>query len=97
MIIIIVNIDSGVYYSTGVYFAVWLLVGIFGAIVSFYLWHVGIILTGAYGMYDIFNLALVFMHQGCVTSFRVFITNKKKQRLLLYSVCCRGIGLCWWL
>ncbi|KAF9110474.1 hypothetical protein BGX27_006298 [Mortierella sp. AM989] len=49
MIMIIANINSGVYHSTGVYFATWFLVGIAGAILSFFLWHVGIILTGAYG------------------------------------------------
>lgn len=51
MIMIIANTNSGVYQSSGVYFLVWFLVGIIGSLISFYLWHVGIILTGAYGGY----------------------------------------------
>jgi len=50
MIMITLNSVDGVYESAGVYFAVWLSVGILGAIVSFFLWHVGIVLTGTYGM-----------------------------------------------
>ncbi|KAF9353495.1 hypothetical protein BGX26_008743 [Mortierella sp. AD094] len=58
MIMLIANINTGVYQSSGVYFAIWLLVGIVGAIASFYLWHVGIILTGAYGAVVV--VALIF-------------------------------------
>ncbi|KAF8930293.1 hypothetical protein BGZ47_000615 [Haplosporangium gracile] len=50
MIMIIVNSNMGTFLSSGIYFLVWMLVGIVGALVSFYLWHVGIILTGAYGL-----------------------------------------------
>ncbi|KAI1319361.1 hypothetical protein EDD11_004227 [Mortierella claussenii] len=66
MIMIIANINTGVYQSSGVYFAVWFLVGIVGAIVSFYLWHVGIILTGAYG---IFVLVAVIFTAANVTNY----------------------------
>ncbi|KAF9285348.1 hypothetical protein BGZ68_003951 [Mortierella alpina] len=58
MIMLIVNMNSGVYQSSGIYFMVWLLVGIAGSLLSFYLWHVGIILTGAYGMFVI--VAIIF-------------------------------------
>ncbi|KAG9327782.1 hypothetical protein KVV02_000228 [Mortierella alpina] len=58
MIMLIVNMNSGVYQSSGIYFMVWLLVGIGGSLISFYLWHVGIILTGAYGMFVI--VAIIF-------------------------------------
>ncbi|KAF9575014.1 hypothetical protein EC968_004511 [Mortierella alpina] len=58
MIMLIVNMNSGVYQSSGIYFMVWLLVGIAGSLISFYLWHVGIILTGAYGMFVI--VAVIF-------------------------------------
>ncbi|KAF8927951.1 hypothetical protein BGZ58_010002 [Dissophora ornata] len=58
MIILIVNINTGVYDSTGVYFGLWLLVGIVGAVLSFYLWHVGIVLTGAYAMFVL--VAVIF-------------------------------------
>ena len=50
MIMIIVNSSSGSYLSSGLYFLIWLAVGIVGSLVSFYLYHVGIVLTGAYGM-----------------------------------------------
>ncbi|KAF9168342.1 hypothetical protein BGX21_005899 [Mortierella sp. AD011] len=49
MIMLIVDISTNAYQSSGLYFIIWLLVGIVGAIASFYLWHVGIILTGTYG------------------------------------------------
>ncbi|KAG0214764.1 hypothetical protein BGX28_001399 [Mortierella sp. GBA30] len=58
MIMLVLNMNSGVYQSSGIYFMVWFLVGIFGSLVSFYLWHVGIILTGAYGMFVV--IALIF-------------------------------------
>ncbi|KAF8978454.1 hypothetical protein BGZ46_006456 [Entomortierella lignicola] len=58
MIILIIDVNTGVYQSSGVYFALWLLVGIIGAIASFFLWHVGIILTGAYGLGVV--VALIF-------------------------------------
>ena len=48
MIMIIVNSNTGTFHTSGIYFLVWVSVGIVGALVSFYLWHVGIILTGAY-------------------------------------------------
>jgi hypothetical protein len=48
---IIVNSNTGTFQSSGIYFLVWVSVGVVGALVSFYLWHVGIILTGAYGSY----------------------------------------------
>ncbi|KAF9949487.1 hypothetical protein BGZ72_008753 [Mortierella alpina] len=58
MVMLIVNMNSGVYQSSGIYFMVWLLVGIAGSLISFYLWHVGIILTGSYGMFVI--VAIIF-------------------------------------
>ncbi|KAF9961651.1 hypothetical protein BGZ70_008237 [Mortierella alpina] len=58
MIMLILNMNSGVYQSSEIYFVVWLLVGIAGSLLSFYLWHVGIILTGAYGMFVI--VAIIF-------------------------------------
>ncbi|GJJ68250.1 hypothetical protein EMPS_00596 [Entomortierella parvispora] len=58
MIMIIVETNSGSFESSGIYFMVWLLVGIVGSIISFYLWHVGIILTGAYGGFVV--LAVIF-------------------------------------
>ncbi|KAF9952443.1 hypothetical protein BGZ72_006281 [Mortierella alpina] len=58
MIMLIVDISSGNYQTSGVYFAVWFIVGFIGSLVSFYFWHVGIILTGAYGMFVI--VAIVF-------------------------------------
>ncbi|KAG0054474.1 hypothetical protein BGZ83_011161 [Gryganskiella cystojenkinii] len=58
MIMLIVESGSGAYQSSGVYFLVWFLVGIIGALISFYLWHVGIILTGAYGGFVV--LAVIF-------------------------------------
>ncbi|KFH65177.1 hypothetical protein MVEG_08658 [Podila verticillata NRRL 6337] len=50
MIMILVNSSSGSYLSSGLYFLIWLAVGIVGSLVSFYLYHVGIVLTGAYGV-----------------------------------------------
>lgn len=47
---ILVNSSSGSYLSSGLYFLIWLAVGIVGSLVSFYLYHVGIVLTGAYGV-----------------------------------------------
>ncbi|KAF9936619.1 hypothetical protein BGZ67_002159 [Mortierella alpina] len=58
MIMLIVDISSGNYQTSGVYFAVWFIVGFIGSLVSFYFWHVGIILTGSYGMFVI--VAIVF-------------------------------------
>ncbi|KAF9576406.1 hypothetical protein EC968_008701 [Mortierella alpina] len=58
MIMLIIDISSGNYQTSGVYFAVWFIVGFIGSLVSFYFWHVGIILTGAYGMFVI--VAIVF-------------------------------------
>ncbi|CAO3565575.1 unnamed protein product [Mortierella alpina] len=58
MIMLILNMNSGVYQSSEIYFVVWLLVGIAGSLISFYLWHVGIILTGAYGMFVV--VAIIF-------------------------------------
>ncbi|KAG0356206.1 hypothetical protein BC939DRAFT_499409 [Gamsiella multidivaricata] len=66
MIMLITNISTGIYQSTTVYFVVWFFIGIAGAIVSFYLWHVGIILTGAYGMFVV--VAVVFT-AGNVTNY----------------------------
>ncbi|KAF9582658.1 hypothetical protein BGW38_010925 [Lunasporangiospora selenospora] len=71
MIMIIANSNTGTYQSSGVYFLVWFLVGIVGACVSFYLWHVGIILTGAYGMFVL--VAIVFT-AAKVTSFALRYT-----------------------
>ncbi|KAF9948199.1 hypothetical protein BGZ70_002316 [Mortierella alpina] len=58
MIMLIVDISSGNYQTSGVYFAVWFIVGFIGSLVSFYFWHVGIVLTGAYGMFVL--VAIVF-------------------------------------
>ncbi|KAG0265510.1 hypothetical protein DFQ27_000589 [Actinomortierella ambigua] len=58
MIMLIVDINSGTYQSSGLYFGIWLAVGLVGAIVSFYLWHVGIILTGAYASFVV--VAVIF-------------------------------------
>ncbi|KAG0204527.1 hypothetical protein BGX28_003575 [Mortierella sp. GBA30] len=58
MIMLIVDISSGNYQTSGVYFAVWFIIGFIGSLVSFYFWHVGIILTGAYGMFVI--VAILF-------------------------------------
>ncbi|KAF9431656.1 hypothetical protein BGZ76_011866 [Entomortierella beljakovae] len=66
MIIIIVNLSTGVFQSSGVYFAVWLLAGLVGAVVSFFLWHVGIVLTGAYGA---FVVVAVLFTAGNVTNY----------------------------
>lgn len=49
MIMIHVDTNNRRYQSSSEYFSVWLAIGLIGAIVSFYLWHVGIVLTGAYG------------------------------------------------
>ncbi|KAF9152138.1 hypothetical protein BG015_005727 [Linnemannia schmuckeri] len=66
MIMIIVNSNTGAFHSSGIYFLVWVSVGIVGALVSFYLWHVGIILTGAYGS---FVLVAVLFTAGNVTNY----------------------------
>ncbi|KAG9065233.1 hypothetical protein KI688_002556 [Linnemannia hyalina] len=66
MIMIIVNTNTGTFQSSGIYFLVWVSVGIVGALVSFYLWHVGIILTGAYGS---FVLVAVLFTAGNVTNY----------------------------
>ncbi|KAF9932958.1 hypothetical protein FBU30_006944 [Linnemannia zychae] len=66
MIMIIVNSNTGTYQTSGIYFLVWLLVGIVGALASFYLWHVGIILTGSYGS---FVLVAVIFTAGNVTNY----------------------------
>ncbi|CAO3563236.1 unnamed protein product [Mortierella alpina] len=58
MIMLIVDISSGHYQTSSVYFAVWFIVGFIGSLVSFYFWHVGIVLTGAYGMFVL--VAIVF-------------------------------------
>ncbi|KAG0343905.1 hypothetical protein BG004_004904 [Podila humilis] len=58
MIMIIADTNSGTYQSSAVYFAVWFIVGLVGGAVSFYFWHIGIILTGAYGMFVI--VAIIF-------------------------------------
>ncbi|KAF9317784.1 hypothetical protein BG003_000319 [Podila horticola] len=58
MIMIIVNTSSGSYLSSGLYFLIWLAVGIVGSLVSFYLYHVGIVLTGAYGVFVV--IAIIF-------------------------------------
>jgi len=50
MIMLIADINSGGYQTSGAYFAVWFILGLIGSLVSFYFWHVGIILTGAWGM-----------------------------------------------
>ncbi|KAG0211789.1 hypothetical protein BGX33_004066 [Mortierella sp. NVP41] len=62
MIMIIVNTNTGTFQSSGIYFLVWISVGIVGALVSFYLWHVGIILTGAYGSFVL--VAVIFTAGG---------------------------------
>jgi hypothetical protein len=49
MIMILVDSYKKSYQSSSEYFAIWLAVGIVGALISFHLWHVGILLTGAYG------------------------------------------------
>ncbi|KAF9135325.1 hypothetical protein BGW39_003432 [Mortierella sp. 14UC] len=66
MIMIIVNSNTGTFQSSGIYFLVWMSVGIVGALVSFYLWHVGIILTGAYGS---FVLVTVLFTAGNVKNY----------------------------
>ncbi|KAK3846872.1 MAG: hypothetical protein J3R72DRAFT_432612 [Linnemannia gamsii] len=66
MIMIIVNSNTGTFQSSGIYFLVWVSVGIVGALVSFYLWHVGIILTGAYGS---FVLVAVLFTAGNVKNY----------------------------
>ncbi|KAG0283079.1 hypothetical protein BGZ96_012550 [Linnemannia gamsii] len=66
MIMIIVNTNTGTFQSSGIYFLVWVSVGIVGALVSFYLWHVGIILTGAYGS---FVLVAVLFTAGNVKNY----------------------------
>ncbi|KAF9905740.1 hypothetical protein EC991_001343 [Linnemannia zychae] len=66
MIMIIVNSNTGSFQSSGIYFLVWMSVGIVGAVVSFYLWHVGIILTGAYGS---FVLVAVLFTAGNVKNY----------------------------
>ncbi|KAG0348985.1 hypothetical protein BG005_011228 [Podila minutissima] len=58
MIMIIVNTGSGSYLSSELYFLIWLAVGIVGSLVSFYLYHVGIVLTGAYGVFVV--IAIIF-------------------------------------
>ncbi|KAF9388128.1 hypothetical protein CPB97_001579 [Podila verticillata] len=58
MIMILVNSSSGSYLSSGLYFLIWLAVGIVGSLVSFYLYHVGIVLTGAYGVFVV--IAIIF-------------------------------------
>ncbi|KAF9427800.1 hypothetical protein BGZ94_004123 [Podila epigama] len=62
MIMIIVNTSSGQYLSSELYFLIWLAVGIVGALVSFYLYHVGIVLAGAYGMFVV--VAVIFTAAG---------------------------------
>ncbi|KAF9930385.1 hypothetical protein BGZ65_005378 [Modicella reniformis] len=58
MIMIIADINSGNYQASGVYFAVWFIVGLIGALVSFYFWHIGIILTGAWGTFVVVAVIL---------------------------------------
>ncbi|KAF9026581.1 hypothetical protein BGZ52_006406 [Haplosporangium bisporale] len=58
MIMIIADTNSGIYQTSAVYFAVWFIVGLIGGAVSFYFWHIGIILTGAYGMFVL--VAIIF-------------------------------------
>ncbi|KAG0244916.1 hypothetical protein BGW41_005515 [Actinomortierella wolfii] len=58
MIMLIIDINSGKYQSSGLYFGIWIAVGIVGAIVSFFLWHVGIVLTGAYAAFVV--VAVIF-------------------------------------
>ncbi|KAG0084435.1 hypothetical protein BGZ92_009864 [Podila epicladia] len=58
MIMIIADTNSGTYQTSAVYFAVWFIVGLIGGAVSFYFWHIGIILTGAYGMFVV--TAIIF-------------------------------------
>ncbi|KAG0032659.1 hypothetical protein BGZ82_006450 [Podila clonocystis] len=58
MIMIIADTNSGTYQTSAVYFAVWFIVGLVGGAVSFYFWHIGIILTGAYGMFVV--VAIIF-------------------------------------
>ncbi|KAG0232607.1 hypothetical protein B0O80DRAFT_499646 [Mortierella sp. GBAus27b] len=58
MIMLIADINSGNYQASGAYFAVWFIVGLVGAMVSFYFWHIGIILTGAWGMFVVVAVVL---------------------------------------
>ncbi|KAK3810922.1 MAG: hypothetical protein J3Q66DRAFT_390863 [Benniella sp.] len=76
MIMITLNSVDGVYQSAGIYFAVWLSVGILGAIVSFFLWHVGIVLTGTYGMFVVVAVILTAVN---LTNYTV--------RYIIISIC----------
>ncbi|KAF9350133.1 hypothetical protein BGX34_001386 [Mortierella sp. NVP85] len=76
MIMITFNSIDGVYQSAGVYFAIWLSVGILGAIVSFFLWHVGIVLTGTYGMFVVVAVILTAVN---LTNYTV--------RYIIVSIC----------
>ncbi|KAG0330865.1 hypothetical protein BG004_001947 [Podila humilis] len=58
MIMLIVNTGAGSYLSSELYFLIWLAVGLVGSVVSFYLYHVGIVLTGAYGAFAV--IAVIF-------------------------------------
>ncbi|KAI8352290.1 hypothetical protein B0O80DRAFT_454181 [Mortierella sp. GBAus27b] len=58
MIMILVDSNNGSYQSSSEYFAIWLAVGIVGALISFHLWHVGILLTGAYGTFLLMAIIL---------------------------------------
>ncbi|KAF9347513.1 hypothetical protein BGX34_003092 [Mortierella sp. NVP85] len=58
MIMLIADINSGGYQTSGAYFAVWFILGLIGALVSFYFWHIGIILTGAWGMFVVVAVIL---------------------------------------
>ncbi|KAG0254452.1 hypothetical protein BG011_005777 [Mortierella polycephala] len=58
MIMIITNTNTGKYLSSGIYFLIWVSVGLVGSVVSFFLWHLGIVLTGAYGTFVV--VAVIF-------------------------------------
>ncbi|KAG0265765.1 hypothetical protein BG011_004119 [Mortierella polycephala] len=58
MFMLIADVNSGTYQASNVYFAVWFVVGLVGAVFTFYFWHAGIILTGAYGMFVV--MAIIF-------------------------------------
>ncbi|KAF9408737.1 hypothetical protein BGZ94_002211 [Podila epigama] len=58
MIMLIADTNAGTYQSSAAYFAVWFIVGLVGGAFSFYFWHIGIILTGAYGMFVV--VAIIF-------------------------------------
>src|ERR1043165_8600293 len=45
----IIDDSNGIFRSPLYYFAIWLGIGILGGLLSYWCWHLGLILTSAYG------------------------------------------------